>query len=317
MADRFYAPPPLSPAAAVLGDDCPAMDVEIRRLRPGEEAAFVDVDAAAFGFGPAERVATVEVETARAAFREPPADTGGVEVAGAADALAELSPLQERVCAGRNGMVTRTGAWERRRYRDADREVGGREPMRFALHRDRTGGVDGFLAYRTKLAWEPAPIRGELRVHELWPRPRRRRGRLGASCWSKTSLRVCGRDGGPRTRWSPTSSSTAGPGARHSATGCGCVPSTPRCCSPPAATVARMGWCSRSTSPRARRRGGSASRGPRGSHLRLLLRLSRPEPRGRRPRLDLPGGRARGAPPPRRPGGGADPRCRRSCHSDV
>ena len=121
-----------------------------------------------FGFGPAERVATVEVETARAAFREPPADTGGVEVAGAADALAELSPLQERVCAGRNGMVTRTGAWERRRYRDADREVGGREPMRFALHRDRTGGVDGFLAYRTKLAWEPAPIRGELRVHELW-----------------------------------------------------------------------------------------------------------------------------------------------------
>jgi predicted acetyltransferase len=121
-----------------------------------------------FGFGPAERVATVEVETARAAFREPPADTGGVEVAGAADALAELSPLQERVCAGRNGMVARTAAWERRRYRDADREVGGLEPLRFALHRDRTGRVDGFLAYRTKLEWEPVPIRGELRVHELW-----------------------------------------------------------------------------------------------------------------------------------------------------
>jgi predicted acetyltransferase len=121
-----------------------------------------------FGFGPAERVATVEVETARAAFREPAADTGAMEIAEPAAALDQLPPLQERVCAGRNGMLTRADPRQRRRYQNADREIEGFEPMRFALHRDRTGRVDGFLAYRTKLEWEPVPIRGELRVHELW-----------------------------------------------------------------------------------------------------------------------------------------------------
>jgi predicted acetyltransferase len=121
-----------------------------------------------FGFGPAERVASVEVDTDRAAFREPPADTGGVEIAEPAAALDELPALQERVCAGRNGMLTRAAARQRRRYQAADREIEGLEPMRFALHRDRTGGVDGFLSYRTKIAWEPVPIRGELRVEELW-----------------------------------------------------------------------------------------------------------------------------------------------------
>src|ERR1017187_999869 len=121
-----------------------------------------------FGFGIAEQVAHVDVETARATFREPPADTGGLEIVDKSTYLTELPSLHERVCAGRNGMVSRSPGWQRRRYLDADRELGGLEPMLFTVHRGRAGGVDGLLAYRTKLAWDPAPIRGELRVHELW-----------------------------------------------------------------------------------------------------------------------------------------------------
>ena len=52
MADRFYAPPTLSPGAAALGDDCRAVDVEIRRTAPGDAEDFVEVIYAALGQRP-------------------------------------------------------------------------------------------------------------------------------------------------------------------------------------------------------------------------------------------------------------------------
>jgi predicted acetyltransferase len=121
-----------------------------------------------FGFGAAEQVAKVTVETGHASFRESLADTGSLEIVDMSIALAELTPLHEWACGRRNGMVSRSPGWQRRRYQDADREVGGFEPMRFALHRDRVGAVDGLLAYRTRVEWDPTPRRGELQVHELW-----------------------------------------------------------------------------------------------------------------------------------------------------
>jgi predicted acetyltransferase len=122
-----------------------------------------------FGFGAADRVARVEVETGDAALREPFVDTGRVEVADLATARAELPGLHERVCAARNGMVSLNPFRARRRYRDADREVGGMGAMRFALHRDAGGAVDGLLAYRSHLDWMWSnPPRGELQVEEMW-----------------------------------------------------------------------------------------------------------------------------------------------------
>ncbi|MGA2282140.1 MAG: GNAT family N-acetyltransferase [Candidatus Dormibacteria bacterium] len=121
-----------------------------------------------FGFGAAERVARVEVDTGGASFREPPTDTGQLEVVEASVAVAELPRLHETVCAARNGMVSRPLFRHHRRYRDASRELGGFDPMRFALHRDAAGGVDGLLAYRTRLDWDASPPRADLQVHELW-----------------------------------------------------------------------------------------------------------------------------------------------------
>jgi len=270
MADRFYAPPTLSPGAAALGDDCRAVDVEIRRTAPGDAEDFVEViyaalgrrpspdrfaadvadiaavrgwhalaegrlvgvaglldlrltlpggsrlqiagvtevgvlpthrrrgvltrlmtallddarergDAAAglmateapiygrFGFGAADRVARVEVETGDASLREPPPEEGRLEIADLATAQAELPGLHERVCAVRNGMVSLSLFRSRRRYRDAASEVGGLGATRFTLHRDASGAVDGLLGYRTKLDWTRSTgPRGDLQVEELW-----------------------------------------------------------------------------------------------------------------------------------------------------
>jgi predicted acetyltransferase len=122
-----------------------------------------------FGFGVADRVARVEVETGEASLREPLTGTGRVELADLAAARAELPGLHERVCAVRNGMVSLPASRARRRFRDADREADGLAAMCFALHRDAGGAVDGLLAYRTRLDWgSPNPPRGDLRVEELW-----------------------------------------------------------------------------------------------------------------------------------------------------
>jgi predicted acetyltransferase len=122
-----------------------------------------------FGFGAADRVARVEVETADASLREPLADAGRLEIADLATAQAQLPGLHERVCAARNGMISLPLFRSRRRYRDADREVGGFGAMRFTLHRDAAGGVDGLLGYRTQLDWaRSSPPRGDLHVEELW-----------------------------------------------------------------------------------------------------------------------------------------------------
>jgi predicted acetyltransferase len=122
-----------------------------------------------FGFGAADRVARVAVETGDVSLREPLADPGRLEVADLATARAELPDLHERLCAARNGMVSLPAFRLRRRYRDADREAGGFGAMRFTLHRDAGGLVDGLLAYRTKLDWMwTNPPCGDLRVEELW-----------------------------------------------------------------------------------------------------------------------------------------------------
>ena len=122
-----------------------------------------------FGFGAADRVARVTVATGEVSLREPLADPGRLEVADLTTARAELPDLHERVCAARNGMVSLPAFRLRRRYRDADREAGGFGAMRFTLHRDAGGSVDGLLAYRTRVDWAWSnPPRGDLRVEELW-----------------------------------------------------------------------------------------------------------------------------------------------------
>jgi len=122
-----------------------------------------------FGFGAADRVARVEVETGDASLREPPPEEGRLEIADLATAQAELPGLHERVCAVRNGMVSLSLFRSRRRYRDAASEVGGLGATRFTLHRDASGAVDGLLGYRTKLDWTRSTgPRGDLQVEELW-----------------------------------------------------------------------------------------------------------------------------------------------------
>jgi predicted acetyltransferase len=122
-----------------------------------------------FGFGAADRVARVEVETGEVSLREPLIEAGRLEVADLATARAELPGLHERVCAARNGMVSLPLFRSRRQHRDADREVGGFGATRFALHRDAAGVVDGLLGYRTRLDWVgSSPPRGDLQVQEMW-----------------------------------------------------------------------------------------------------------------------------------------------------
>jgi predicted acetyltransferase len=143
-----------------------------------------------FGFGAADQVARVEVETADVSLREPLAEAGRLEIADLATAQAELPGLHERVCAVRNGMVSLPLFRSRRRYRDADREVGGFGAMRFTLHRDAAGMVDGLLGYRTKLDWGwSAGPHGDLQVEELWASTQEAEASLWCFCLQHDLMR--------------------------------------------------------------------------------------------------------------------------------
>ncbi|HYA00051.1 MAG TPA: GNAT family N-acetyltransferase [Candidatus Binatia bacterium] len=147
---------------AAMLDDARERGVPVAGLVPSEAPIYGQ-----FGFGPAARAATVEVDAARARVFHGHGDSR-VELVEATAALSALARLHERVCAARNGAVSRPGELLRRRYADAERPADGYSPIHFAVHRDNAGQVDGLVSYRLKVSWDGLVTTGALTVEELW-----------------------------------------------------------------------------------------------------------------------------------------------------
>ncbi|MFZ0386987.1 MAG: GNAT family N-acetyltransferase [Solirubrobacteraceae bacterium] len=116
-----------------------------------------------FGFGPATMRTRWEIERAAVRWREPAPVTGSLELADAAVARVAWPALHEQARRTRVGEVSaHRGLWQG----ISDVPVGTDGPMRFVVHRDVAGQIDGAAQFR--LPWAPrAQDTGALRVESL------------------------------------------------------------------------------------------------------------------------------------------------------
>jgi predicted acetyltransferase len=116
-----------------------------------------------FGFGPATLRTRWEIERAAVRWRDPPPASGELELVHAAAARAAMPALHEAVRRMRVGEVSaHRGAWDGM----TDEADGTDGPLRFIVHRDSGGSVDGLATFR--LPWAPRlKDTGVLRVESL------------------------------------------------------------------------------------------------------------------------------------------------------
>ncbi len=116
-----------------------------------------------FGFSPATYRARWEMARHEAALRPGEPDPGTLELVGAAQAKRAWPKVHAGVRADRVGELTPPrGHWDRL----SDEADGTRGPLRYLLHRDRQGAVDGIANFR--LPWSPtAADAGTLVVEAL------------------------------------------------------------------------------------------------------------------------------------------------------
>ncbi|QWC84057.1 GNAT family N-acetyltransferase [Nocardioidaceae bacterium] len=147
----------------------------------GEAAAYLWVSEQAiygrFGFGEATRRLTLEVDTRRGAF-EPRVDLGDgvVDEVDRDTALQVVPEVFERLRPRTPGWLDRPGPWWEAATYDAEGARGGAGPLRFVLHWNAAGEVDGYAHFRCK---EGGPdSEGELRVSQLVAATPQARARL-------------------------------------------------------------------------------------------------------------------------------------------
>jgi predicted acetyltransferase len=103
-----------------------------------------------FGYGPATLRTRWEIERAAVRWRDPQPVSGELEFAGAGTARAAMGALHEAVRRTRVGEVAaHRGAWDGL----SDDAQGTDGPLRFVVHRDAGGTVDGLATFR--LPWAP------------------------------------------------------------------------------------------------------------------------------------------------------------------
>ena len=122
-----------------------------------------------FGFGISSVATAVEVETQHTGFRRPAATEGTLDFIDHDQAMTVITEVLERTAVGRNGMIDRPLAGTAAVYHDAQKEKEGAGPVRYVVHRDAGGEVDGVVSYRITARWNDAGIsEGTLGIVELF-----------------------------------------------------------------------------------------------------------------------------------------------------
>ncbi len=120
-----------------------------------------------FGYGMGAVVARMEIEQARATFREQRPIEGRVRLVDATEAARVLPPIFHVVGADTPGMFRRSQTWwESEILPDPERWRRGAGPKFFAVH-ETQGIADGYATYRIKGDWDTGVPRSTLIVREL------------------------------------------------------------------------------------------------------------------------------------------------------
>jgi predicted acetyltransferase len=140
--------------------------------RAGEPLAALYASEAAiygrFGYGLATTSVTLDVESARLAFREDPGPEGTVRLVDAEEAYRLFPAVYDRVRLARPGMLSRGEHWWRR-HRLADYEHARRgASKRFYASVELDGEVAAYALYRVKPDWADEYAKGEVRIVEAF-----------------------------------------------------------------------------------------------------------------------------------------------------
>lgn len=118
-----------------------------------------------FGFGQADRVLRVELDTDHVEMVVAPAE-GRVRLVDAHDAHDLVAGLYERFGRDRPGAVGRSTAWWRLVLQDDASWRGIGNPF-VAVHEDEAGEPDGYAIYRSHERWDRGHANGTIEVREL------------------------------------------------------------------------------------------------------------------------------------------------------
>ncbi len=143
-----------------------------RQLREAPEAlAVLWASEAAiygrFGYAPAARNVSYEINLHRVRPHPVPRGADRVEELPAEDAAAQLAPMLRALQVSRPGVSGRSELFWRKRLQDKPEDRGGATPRQILVHRDATGALDGYALWRGKMNWAVEGAANEVVLEEL------------------------------------------------------------------------------------------------------------------------------------------------------
>ncbi len=118
-----------------------------------------------FGFGQADRVLRIELDTDHVELTGPVAD-GTMALVDAREATPVLAPLYDRIARHRPGSLARSEAWWAQVLADKESWRGVGDPF-VAVHHDADGAADGYVIYRSRLDQRRGHLAGTIELREL------------------------------------------------------------------------------------------------------------------------------------------------------
>jgi len=119
-----------------------------------------------FGYGLATFKASIEIERARAGFREQHIPRGTFRLLDSDEATAACRPIYDRYLAMRAGVFSRNDGWWRAEFiHDPERWRHGGGPAFFLLH-ETDGVADAYARYRMHGEWDDRGAKGSIDVQE-------------------------------------------------------------------------------------------------------------------------------------------------------
>ncbi len=120
-----------------------------------------------FGYGLGTLSGRIAIDRHHAAFRDPAAPAGSVELLTVPEARSSLPPIYEAIRGGQPGFFARSEAWwESETFHDPEHSRAGYSPRFFGLF-SATGSPEGYIVYRVKGDWDASGPKGVLAVVEL------------------------------------------------------------------------------------------------------------------------------------------------------
>jgi predicted acetyltransferase len=120
-----------------------------------------------YGYGLANSIQRVAIDSRRAAFLEPVAAGGRMRLADPDEAGKILPDLHDRARQQQPGDINRQALWWDWQFRDIEKERDGGSARFYAVHESDSGEPDGYTSYRYHRAWPDGLPSGRVAVDEV------------------------------------------------------------------------------------------------------------------------------------------------------